>query len=144
MTYGQLFETQQHFEPLCAVRACLHPDRRQRLEAFLESYATRPEGASYHASTREFHDIVYELAANPVLALMAKAVTQILTLHIVSNMDPLDMHAAIHEEHQGLARSIIAGHAKRTRQLTEEHFRRQHEYYIRHAPSRVDDLVEWK
>ncbi|MDE3204040.1 MAG: FadR family transcriptional regulator [Acidobacteriota bacterium] len=144
MTYGQLFETQQEFEPICAARACQHPDRRERLRPFMESYQAVPQGPDYHASTQEFHDVVYDLAANPVLALISKAVTQILTVHIISTMDPVDMHAAIHEEHQVLARTIVAGHANRARELTEEHFRRQHEYYLRRAPSRIDDLIEWR
>ncbi len=144
MTYGQLFETQEEFEPLCAARAALHPDRREALQEFIDSPQV-PDGLSeYHVATRHFHDVVYELAANPVLALVTKSISSIITLHIVSTMDPVEMHDSILAEHVLIARAIVAGHANKARDLTAEHFRAQHDFYRRNAPSRVDDLIEWR
>ena len=142
-TYAQLLDTQVLLEPVCAARAAKNPERRTTMAPFLEVAKPRstPE---YHKHTLDFHGAVYQLTANPVLTLLTQAVTQIITYHVVSTMDPVDLHGLIMEEHAVLARAISAGHAAKAARLMGEHFQAQHDYYAERAPSRLSDLVEWR
>jgi DNA-binding FadR family transcriptional regulator len=142
-TYAQLFDTQVLLEPLCAARAARNPERRRTMAPFLEVAQPRntPE---YHQHTLDFHGAVYQLTANPVLTLLTQAVTQIITYHIVSTMDPVDLYGLIMEEHAVLARAISAGRAAKAARLMGDHFQAQHDYYAERAPNRLSDLVEWR
>jgi DNA-binding FadR family transcriptional regulator len=142
-TYGQLFETQELLEPLCAQLAASAPGRRELLEPFFEVIEPESE-EDYRELTSRFHDVIYRLAGNPVLTLLARAVTWIVTDHVVATMDPVELRSAILHEHAELARAIAAGHRDKAQRLMAVHFRAQHDYYKEHWPSRLADLVEWR
>jgi DNA-binding FadR family transcriptional regulator len=135
---------QEVLEPACAELAARHPERKEKMRPFLDAATVPLEGAGYHANTVEFHNAVYELAGNGVLTLITKAITRIVTTHIVSTMDPVELHASIIEEHSELARTIIAGHAAKAARLTAAHFRAQHDYYRERWPARFEELIEWR
>ncbi len=142
-TYAQLLDTQVLLEPLCAELAARQPNRRDVMRPYTETARPhdRPE---YHRVTSDFHGAVYRLVANPVLTLLTQAVTQIVTYHVVSTMDPVDLHEAILEEHAALARAIAAGNVRKAAQLMRDHFQAQHDYYARRAPGRLTELIEWR
>jgi GntR family transcriptional repressor for pyruvate dehydrogenase complex len=142
-TYAQLLATQVLFEPLCAERAAHHSNRRAVMEPFIRT-ATPHTTAAYHDTTADFHAAVYRLVDNPVLTLMTQAVTQMVTYHVVSTMDPVELHDAILDEHATLARAIVAGHTRRARQLMRDHFQAQHDYYAQRSPERLGELIEWR
>jgi DNA-binding FadR family transcriptional regulator len=144
MKYADIFATQEILEPTCAQLACRHPDRAVRLAPFLDPKQTPSQGAAYHVATAEFHSTVYELAGNSVLGLLTKAITSIITSHIVSTMDPVELHEAILEEHSQIARTITAGRESRAYRLTLDHFAAQHDFYKRNWPARFDELIEWR
>ncbi len=144
MKYADIFATQELLEPLCAQLACRNPEREERLAPFVDPGTQPAEGAPYHAVTHSFHATVYELAGNGVLSLVTSSVTHIVSSHIVSTIDPVELHEPILQEHAQIARAIVAGKESRAARLTQEHFKAQHEYYKRSWPARFDQLIEWR
>jgi DNA-binding FadR family transcriptional regulator len=144
MRYGDIFETQEILEPACAELASRHPQRADRMRPFIDPAAIPVEGSPYHAATQDFHTTIYDLTGNGVLALLTNSVTRIITTHIVSTMDPVELHGAILEEHGEIARAISAGHGTKAARLTAAHFRAQHDYYRERWPARFDELIEWR
>jgi DNA-binding FadR family transcriptional regulator len=143
MTYGELFSTQELFEPLCARLACAHPERRERMQPFLRS-GIPTVGAAYHAETIRFHDEVHTMAGNKVLALYTSAVTHLISTDIMATMDPTQLFSSIVDEHQRLAQLIADGDADGAERLMAEHFKAQHDYCRERWPSRLEELIEWR
>src|SRR4051794_15725200 len=127
-TYGQLMATQVLLEPLCAQLAAQNPESREALEPFFE-VADIDSETTYREKTATFHDEVYRLCANPVLALLTSAVTNIVSDHVVATMDPVELRPHILDEHAALARAIARGHADKAARLMTAHFQAQHDYY---------------
>ena len=144
MKYADIFATQELLEPMCAQFAARHPDRETLMAPFVDPSASPVEGTAYHSATVDFHGAVYELAGNAVLALITQAITSIISSHIVSTMDPVELHEQILEEHGQIARAITAGRDKKAYKLTFEHFQAQHDYYQRNWPARFDEIIEWR
>jgi DNA-binding FadR family transcriptional regulator len=142
-TYGELMATQVLLEPLCARLAAQHPHRREALRRFfvLPSLDTEMQ---YREHTSGFHHVVYDLCDNSVLALVTKAITNIVSDHVVATMDPVEIRPAILEEHAALAKAIVAGRGNRAAEMMAEHFGAQHDYYRTHWPSRLEELIEWR
>ena len=115
-TYGQLMATQVLLEPLCAQLAARNPESHDRDDAVLRRARLRVrDELSAHTST--FHNEVYRLSANPVLALVTSAITSIVADHVVATMDPVQLRGDILDEHAALARAIARGHADRAARL---------------------------
>jgi DNA-binding FadR family transcriptional regulator len=143
MKYADIFATQEVLEPACAELAARHPDRSEGMRPFIDRDMP-VEGPLYHAATLDFHTTVYELAGNGVLTLITQAITSIVSTHIVSTMDPVELHEAILDEHKELARAIAAGHASKAYRLMAAHFKKQHDYYRERWPARLDEFIEWR
>jgi len=142
-TYGQLLEAQVLHEPIVAELAARNPDRREVMTPHFDIVDHTDEQA-YRDATNAFHDAVYELAGNTVVSLLTKSVTCIVSDHVVATMDPVKLRPAILDEHVAIARAIAAGHAGKARQLMSEHFQLQHDYYRKHWPARLNELIEWR
>jgi DNA-binding FadR family transcriptional regulator len=142
-TYGQLLEAQVLHEPIVAELAARHPDRRAAMTPFFETVDPNDEQA-YRDSTNLFHDAIYQLAGNTVVALLTKSITCLVADHVVATMDPVKLRSAILDEHVVMARAIAAGHASKARQLMAEHFQLQHDYFRAHWPARLSELIEWR
>lgn len=143
LKYAQIFAAQEVLEPLCAELAARNPERATHMEPHVEGEVPL-EGAAYHDATADFHAAVYRLAGNRVLTMITSAVTSIITTHIVSTMDPVELHQPIIEEHRELAREIAAGHPAKAARMMREHFKRQHDFYREHWPARFDEFIEWR
>jgi DNA-binding FadR family transcriptional regulator len=142
--YQDLLVTQALVEPLCAQLACDHPDRAAALGPFTTVPDEPLDEVEYRDVTVGFHRTIYELADNPVLTILAGAVTHIVTDHVVATMDPVELRPIILQEHAEMAGAIIEGERAAARQLMTEHFERQHRYYAEHWPSRLRQLIEWR
>lgn len=143
MTYTHVFDAQEILEQACARLAAASPDRAVVMSRHVDAMPPSA-GPRYHSATVEFHADVYRLAGNGVLTLLAHAVTSIVTTHIVSTMDPVELHDGILDEHRLLAGAIAAGEHDRAAQLMAGHFRRQHQYYRERWPARFDQFIEWR
>jgi GntR family transcriptional regulator, transcriptional repressor for pyruvate dehydrogenase complex len=142
-TYEELMDAQVLFEPICAGLAAQHADRAPVMAPFLAAAAPETEGAFRHA-TVDLHRAVYSLAANQVVSLVTQAITHIVTSHVSSFMDPVELRPAILHEHAELARVIAAGEVDNARRLMAEHFEAQHDYFRRNWPERLEGLIEWR
>ena len=142
-TYDQLMGAQALFEPMCAGLAAQHLQRASAMAPFLEPAEHMTEEEFRHA-TFDLHRAVYTLAANQVVSLVTQAITHIVTSHVNSSMDPVDLRPAILHEHTLLARVIAGGQVDEARRLMAEHFEAQHDYYRQHWPERLHELIEWR
>jgi GntR family transcriptional regulator, transcriptional repressor for pyruvate dehydrogenase complex len=120
-----------------------HPDRALVMAPFLRPAVPTTEGAFRHA-TVDLHRAVYSLAGNQVVSLVTQAITHIVTSHVTSSMDLVELRPAILHEHAGLAGAIAEGEIDKARRLMAEHFEAQHDYYRRHWPERLEGLIEWR
>jgi DNA-binding GntR family transcriptional regulator len=136
-------QTQVLLEPVTARTAAQHPDRRIAMAPFVQPGELGDE-RHYRARTGDFHHAVWQLAANPVLSLLTQAVTHLVADHVVSTMDPVELRPDILDEHAALARAIAAGHGDKAAALMGEHFQAQLDYYERHWPARLAELIEWR
>ncbi|HEX8581447.1 MAG TPA: FCD domain-containing protein [Acidimicrobiales bacterium] len=145
-TYRELFEAQVRLEPVCAELAARHDDRllvRRTMEPFLARNGVQGPRAYRDAYVR-FHQGIYVLAGNGVLTLLARAVTHVVTNHVVATMEPVELRPAIVDEHRALAEAVIAGRAALAYRLMEHHFAQQLDFYKRRWPSRFDEVIEWR
>jgi len=142
-TYDAVLRAQAALEPVCAQLAAHHPNRRDAMQRFLAApgMRTTPE---YRRHTEDFHATVYRLTANPIMSLLTQAVTRIISDHVVARMDPVELRGAILHEHAALARAIAAGQSDAAGRLMADHLAAQHDYYRRHAPERLTELVAWR
>lgn len=144
MTYGELTATQEVLEPILAEHAARHPDasvKRAALEPYLATDIPQ-DGPEYRRLSSGFHDAVARLAGNGVLALLARSTSSIVTSHVTSHMDPVELRPTILDEHRAIARAICAGQHQAARRLMREHYDRQHTYLRVHWPTRLDEIVE--
>jgi len=141
-TYDELLEAWVQSEPLLARLAAANPDReavRAALSPFLdESHAWAvTEGL-------EFHDLIAELANNPVLALMLRSVGFIVTEHVLTNVERGGLEERIVHDHRALAEAIIAGEVDRAGKLMEDHVRHMVEDFKSFWPLKVGEKVQWR
>lgn len=144
MTYGELTDTQEVLEPLLAEAAARNPDtvaKRSALAPYLADDIPA-DGPEYRRLSSGFHDTVARLAENGVLALLARSLSGIVTSHVTSHMDPVELRPAILEEHRAIARAIAAGQHQVARRLMAEHYAHQHEYLAERWPNRLSEVVE--
>jgi DNA-binding FadR family transcriptional regulator len=142
-TYNDVMRTQVLLESMCARLAAAHPDRAALMAPWLEQDLPE-ETPAYRDLTTGFHGAVYQAAGNPVLSLLTQAVTHIVTQHVVGTMDPVELRAAIVDEHAVLARLIADGDAEDAEQLTTAHFQRQHDYLRERSPARLEENIQWR
>lgn len=143
-TYGELTDTQEILEPLLAEAAARNRDvvtKRAELAPYLADDIPA-EGPEYRRLSSGFHDTVARLARNGVLSLFARSLSSIVTSHVTSHMDPVELRPMILDEHRAIARAICAGRHLVARRLMAEHYRRQHEYLAERWPNRLHEIVE--
>jgi DNA-binding FadR family transcriptional regulator len=142
-TYADVMRTQVVMESTCARFAARHPDRKEAMQPWFEARVP-DQLPEFRDLTTGFHGTVYRLADNGVLSLLTQAVTHIVTAHVVRTMDPVELRAAIIEEHAELARTIASGHADAAERQMADHFERQHDYLAAHYPGRLAEAVQWR
>ena len=142
-TYDDLMRTQVLMESTCARLAAANPEREALMAPWLEQDLP-DDTPTYRDITTGFHGAIYQAAANPVLSLLTQAVTHIVTQHVVSTMDPVDLRQPILGEHEDLARVIAGGDADRAEKMMAEHFQRQHDHLRKRWPARLEEIVQWR
>jgi GntR family transcriptional regulator, transcriptional repressor for pyruvate dehydrogenase complex len=142
-TYNDVMRTQVLLEATCAELAAQHPDSEPVMAPW-----TRPivpgDLPSYRDATTGFHGAVYRLTANPVLSLLTQAVTHIVTQHVITTMDPVELRQAIIDGHVTMASVIGRGDADEAHRLMAQHFQQQHDLLRARFPARLDDSVQWR
>ena len=135
-TYSDAMRTQVLMESTCARLAALNPEREEMMRPWLDQ--SMPEQPQvYRDVTTGFHGAVYQLADNPVLSLLTQAATHIVTQHVITTMDPVEMRGPIIDEHAELARIIVSGDAEEAERQMAHHFQVQHDHFAAHSPTRL-------
>ena len=141
-TYDQLLEAWIETEPALARLAARNPDREQvrvSLAPFLEedhSWAVK-EGL-------RFHDIMAQLAGNPVLSLVLQSVGYIVTEQVLTSTERGELEQRIVHDHREMAEAIIAGDEVRAERLAREHLRHIVEDFKAYWPLKVGETVQWR
>ena len=142
-TYGDVMSTQVLLESICARLAAMNPDREALMAPWFENELP-DDLPEYRDLTTGFHGAVYQLAANPVLILLTQATTHIVTQHVITTMDPVELRGPIMDEHGAIARVIASGDADAAYRMTTEHFERQHDHLRARWPARLQEFIQWR
>jgi DNA-binding FadR family transcriptional regulator len=142
-TYDAALRTQLLLEPVCADAAARHPLRHATMERYLTPASSRSDD-DYRAHAEGFHAAIYRLAGNPIIALLTQAITRIVSEQLAATMDPVELRASVVHEHAALAKAIAGGRSDVAARFMVDHLRAQHEHFRRHAPDKIDDLIEWR
>jgi GntR family transcriptional regulator, transcriptional repressor for pyruvate dehydrogenase complex len=148
-TYADLFDAQAVAEGVLAERAASNLDRTAVHDAMAPFVGrARPDEhlddpAEYLEEHVNFHVVVARLAANPVLEMLLKTLTQIVGHHVAVVADPRDVRDEIEHSHIEIAETIIAGEASEARALMERHTRNVATFYVAEMGPQVNDLIEW-
>ncbi|CAN7307805.1 GntR family transcriptional regulator [Phenylobacterium sp. LjRoot225] len=140
--YEQLLEAWIEAEPMLARLAARNPDRKrvnELLSPFLEedhAWAVR-EGLM-------FHDIVGELAANPVLSLTLQPIGYIVTEQVLTSAERGELEEHIVHHHRDVAEAIIAGNEDLAAERMREHIRHEVAHFKSLWPLKIGDKVHWR
>jgi GntR family transcriptional repressor for pyruvate dehydrogenase complex len=146
-TYSQLLDAWLLTEPLLAELAAKNPDRarvKAAMAPFMEGVDT------CHGKMREittglaFHDVVADLANNPVLTLILNAIGFITAEHILAAAQREELEDRIIEDHRLLAEAISAGKPALARKLMADHVQHVVDDFKAFWPRRVGEKVQWR
>lgn len=148
-THAELLEAWVLAEATLTELAARQADR-QRVRTAMAPYLTdAPDGdgtelEDYVRTRVRFHAAVASLADNKPLELMLQSFGQIVTHQFMGIADPRDLQQTVDDDHTALARAIVAGYAKRARELMESHIRFVADFYTGRLGDRIHDFVEWR
>ena len=140
--YDQLLEAWVESEPLLARLAAANPDRA-RVKAALAPFLDETHAWAVKEGLR-FHDIIADLADNPVLSLTMQSIGYIVTEQVLTSVERGELEERIVHDHRALAEAIIAGEAARAEQLARDHLRHIVEDFKAYWPLKVGEKVQWR
>jgi DNA-binding FadR family transcriptional regulator len=148
-TYAELFDAWITGEAILAERAARNGDRdavKAALTPFLDSRSHHepPEVDEFVRTHTRFHAVVASLANNKVLELNLQTIGQIVTHHIVLNLDPRELRDAIEKDHRVIARAIECGHWVKARDAAEQHIRRLIDLYGERLGDQTQGYIDWR
>jgi len=145
-TYDELLDAWLMSEAMMAEMAANNPDRarvEKAMAPFLEHGAPTDHGHDV-AEGLEFHTVVSELAGNRVMSFLLNTAGAIVSDHILSTIDREKLEEEIVHDHAAVARAIIAGNARKARQLMTEHVHHVVEHFRSYWPRLVGDTIQWR
>jgi GntR family transcriptional repressor for pyruvate dehydrogenase complex len=151
-TFGDALDSQTSLEgsvaALAATRyARARPAVKRQIAAFVNTVETSDSPDNFWLDTSvDFHRLIWTLAGNSTLKLLAGAVGA-----IVSDRVHLDPHAPWtlrerrrnHTEHVAIATAIAEEDVIGAREAMERHVRRTNKAIRRHYPGLADQLIDW-
>jgi DNA-binding FadR family transcriptional regulator len=146
-TYDQLLEAWTRTEPLLAQLAAENKDRsrvKERLAPFVMRSGRKDEHQWTVPEGLDFHEIIAELADNPVLSLSLSAIAFVHSQHLLSVTHRKELEEPLVHDHSHIAKAIIAGDSKKARELMEEHTRHIVEEFKAYWPRQVGERIEWR
>jgi GntR family transcriptional regulator, transcriptional repressor for pyruvate dehydrogenase complex len=141
-TYDQLLQAWEETEPTLARLAARNPDRARVKEA-LSPFLDETHEWAIKEGLR-FHDIVANLAGNPVLALALQAIGYIVTEQVLTSTERGALEKQIVHDHREMAEAIIAGDEVKAEALAREHLRHIVEDFKSYWPLKVGEKVQWR
>lgn len=140
--YDQLLDAWMKAEPMLARLAAENPDRELVQNSMLPFL--NEDQKWLVAQGLEFHDIVGELAGNPVLSLVLKSVAFIVTEQVITQGERGELEHEIVHDHHELAEAIIAGDGDLAERLMREHLLHIVEDFRAYWPMKVGEKVQWR
>jgi GntR family transcriptional regulator, transcriptional repressor for pyruvate dehydrogenase complex len=141
-TYDQLLQAWEETEPTLARLAARNPDRARVKEA-LSPFLDETHAWAIKEGLR-FHDIIAELAGNPVLALALQSLGYIVTEQVLTSVERGDLEDQIVHDHREMAIAIIAGDEALAENLAREHLRHIVKDFKAFWPLKVGEKVQWR
>ncbi len=140
--YDQLLEAWVQAEPVLARMAAANPDRKRVKEA-LGPFLDETHAWAVQEGLR-FHDLLADLADNPVLSLTLQSIGHIVTEQVLTSVERGELEPGIVHDHRELAEAIIAGDAARAEQLMRDHVRHMVEDFRAYWPLKIGEKVQWR
>ena len=145
-TYDQLLEARAITEPLLAKLAARNSDRK-KVKAALQPFLTdKPKKSLDRHFDRsfDFHQVIANLAGNPVAALTLSAIVEITALHILNYTNKRVLSDDVLHDHAEIAKAIIARDEVKAYELMEEHSRRVGDRFRALWPRQIAEEIEWR
>ncbi len=143
-TYSEVFDTWLDFEPLIAAKVARLPDRRRKraaLAPFLDDHEPQDDQQHFE-ELNNFHSVLGSLAGNRVTTLLVQAVTHIVVVHVIEDVNPLEI-PRLDDHHHDIAEAIIEGRSRKARDLMHDHIAAVVDYYRTQAPGHMETSIEW-
>jgi len=102
------------------------------------------DDATYMRSSRRFHDVLSGLSGNPLLDFMGQALKDIYTDRFERTAFPPKARGKIAHDHVAIAKTIVAGDAKKSELLMREHMLESAAFLQASNPGVLDEVVEWR
>lgn len=145
-TYDQLIDARTLTEPLLATLAARNPDRAlvaRKLKPFLDAHDTCAEDLEFDQGYA-FHDVIAELADNPVVALPIAAIAQMEGFHILGISEIQALHEQDVCDHVAIAKAVVAGDADTAAAAMRAHCEHVAARFRVAWALRVGDRIEWR
>jgi DNA-binding FadR family transcriptional regulator len=145
-TYRELFEAWELSETLLAERAARNTDPELRasvMEPYLSHQLDLTAETDLYATLHtSFHAAAASLANNRVLEITYQTFECVMTTHAVLALDALwEFSEQIEDEHIEIARAIVKGQPRKTRELMQDHTRRVVDIFGKRLS--VDQVIDW-
>ncbi|WDZ83800.1 FadR/GntR family transcriptional regulator [Micromonospora cathayae] len=116
-----------------------------RLASVVEAGQCPPTGETPDSAVAitEFHEVVVDLAGNPVLGLYANALKHIFTDRVVGRVFPPESQDRARDAHARIAAAIVAGDGAKAEQSMREHLADFACSYRQNYPGLLDEVVSW-
>ncbi len=132
-------------EPLLARLAAENPDRN-RVRAAMAPFVTNAAGHEHGhweiVEGLDFHDQVADLANQPVLSLVLRAISFIVTERVLTIGHRAELEEQIVHDHTLLADAIVAGDGDLAARLMGEHLQHIVRDFRAYWPKRMDEKIK--
>jgi GntR family transcriptional repressor for pyruvate dehydrogenase complex len=140
--YDQLLKSWVEAEPMLARLAALNPDR-ERVKEALTPFLDENHAWAVREGLR-FHDLIAELADNPVLSLVMKSIGFIVTEQVLTSAERNELEPRIVHDHRDVAKAIIAGKPDLAAARMREHISHAVEDFRAYWPRKVGEKIQWR
>lgn len=148
VTYDSVADALLILSPLIARRVARNPDRSS-IQSLLEEALVI--GECKHSSVGEevraaaqFHTVLNNLNGNPILGLIAAALGELYTSHVVANADSSQILSHCRRDHVEIAEAILARDSDAAAQLSHDHMKRLIDFHRAQSPGLFNQLVQWR
>jgi GntR family transcriptional repressor for pyruvate dehydrogenase complex len=146
-TLRDLINARVMLEPTLAAHAAARPgpEAGKALRVALESslQVPRTDAETFAAKHSDFHGVLYSVADNPILALIARALRDIWSVRVEAVMLPEDERHGVEIAHQRITEAVEKHHPEDAERHTREHLEYYRDFCEQNYPHVLGDVVEW-
>jgi DNA-binding FadR family transcriptional regulator len=144
--FREVVESRLILEPVMAGLAAERDDdaAKQRLGEIAKAGWDAETNEEWLTLSDAFHGEIIGMSGNSLLALLARSLKNIYTDRVSGLMYPDAERDDVRRVHDAIAKAIMAGDAKKSRRLMEEHMREYAENIGKRHPNLMDEVVDWR